>query len=628
MPNTLNTALTGMLAFQRALQVTSHNITNANTPGYTRQVAEFSTRTGASEGGNYLGGGTQISNVRRIYDSLQVGQLRTSTTGFARFNTLDSLAGRMDVLLADADTGLNASLQSYFNSLQDVANDPSSISARQALLGEAESVSSRFRSMDDRLDELEREVSGRLRLAVDDINRIATSIAEVNVKIGLTGSGSAQPNDLLDARDQLILELSELVSVDSTIQDDGTLNVFIGSGQTLVTGGIARQLSVEGSEFDATRLNVVYQGAAGDTTLDTGSTGGTLGGLIEFRTRILDPARQSLGQTATAFATAMNDQHASGMDLRGNLGGDLFSLAPPTVISSGANTGSGTASASVADLGALTGADYVLEFDGAAYSLVRADTGETIALSGSGSADDPLLGDGINIVVGGVPAAGDRLLVRTGLDAAGSLQSAVSDPQAIAMASPTRVEASSDNIGNAGIAAVSVVDRDDPDLLTGALIEFTSPTTYSIDGAGSFAYTDGDPITINGSSITLTGVPSTGDQFTLQPNFGASGDNSNGLTMSDIQSRGLLEGGAVSVSENYSRLVSSVGAMTHQIQGNLDAQAVVLTNAEAAVSSTSAVNLDEEAANLIKYQQAYQAVAQIVAVVSTMFDSLLGATRR
>ncbi|MGB5720649.1 MAG: flagellar basal body rod C-terminal domain-containing protein, partial [Woeseiaceae bacterium] len=193
---------------------------------------------------------------------------------------------------------------------------------------------------------------------------------------------------------------------------------------------------------------------------------------------------------------------------------------------------------------------------------------------------------------------------------------------------PTRVEASSDNIGNAGIAAVSVVDRNDPDLLTGALIEFTSPTTYSIDGAGSFAYTDGDPITINGSSITLTGVPSTGDQFTLQPNFGASGDNSNGLMMSDIQSRGLLEGGAVSVNENYSRLVSSVGAMTHQIQGNLDAQAVVLTNAEAAVSSTSAVNLDEEAANLIKYQQAYQAVAQIVAVVSTMFDSLLGATRR
>ena len=276
----------------------------------------------------------------------------------------------------------------------------------------------------------------------------------------------------------------------------------------------------------------------------------------------------------------------------------------------------------------MTGADYILEFDGGAYSLTRADTGETIALTGSGSAADPFVADGINIVVAGAPAAGDRLLLRTGIDAAGSIQSAISDPQAIAMAAPTRVEVSPDNIGNAAITAVSVLDRDDPDLLTGALIEFTSPTTYSINGAGSFAYTDGDPIVINGSSITITGVPAAGDQFTLEPNFGASGDNSNGLAMSDLQSQGLLDGGSVSINDNYSRLVSSVGAMTHQIQGNLDAQGVVLTNAEAAVSSTSGVNLDEEAANLIKYQQAYQAVAQIVAVVSTMFDSLLSATRR
>jgi flagellar hook-associated protein 1 FlgK len=628
MPDILNTSLTGMLAFQRALQVTSHNISNANTPGYSRQVADFSARVGASAGGLFLGGGTEISSIRRIYDALQGEQLRTSTTGFARLNSLNTLSGRIDTLLADADTGLNTGLQSYFNSVQDLANDPSSISTRQAVIGEAESLSNRFQSLDARLSDLENEVNGRLTLAVDDINRIASSLATVNAKIQLANHATSPPNDLLDARDQLILELSEQVSVSTNIQDDGTMNVFIGSGQTLVTGGTARQLTAGGSEFDVTRLTVAYQGAAGITPLDTTSTGGNLGGLLEFRSNILDPAKQSLGQTAIAFAASMNEQHAAGLDLRGNLGGDLFSVAPPTVLSSGRNTGSGSATATVSDLGALTGADYVLEFDGAAYSLSRADTGEVIPLSGTGTGADPFVGDGINIVVSGSPAVGDRLLVRTGQDAASSIQSVVSDAQSIAMAAPTRAELSQTNIGNATIDAASVVDRNDPALLTTSLIEFTGPTTYSVNGAGSFPYTDGDPIVINGSSVVIRGVPSVGDQFTIEANYGAVGDNSNGLLMADIQSVGLLDSGSISINDNYGQLVSSVGAMTHQIQGSLDAQGVVLANAESAVSATSAVNLDEEAANLIKYQQAYQAVAQIVAVVGTMFDSLLAATRR
>jgi flagellar hook-associated protein 1 FlgK len=173
-----------------------------------------------------------------------------------------------------------------------------------------------------------------------------------------------------------------------------------------------------------------------------------------------------------------------------------------------------------------------------------------------------------------------------------------------------------------------VVDPSDPALLTSAVIEFTSPTTYSINGAGSFAYTDGDPIVINGSSVMISGAPSVGDQFTVEANYGASGDNSNGLLLSDIQSVGILDGGTISINENYGRLVSGIGSTTHQIKAGKEAQGVVLTNAQDAVSSTSAVNLDEEAANLIKYQQAYQAIAQVVSVASTLFDSLLNATRR
>ncbi len=628
MPDALNISLTGMRAFQRALQVTSHNIANANTPGYSRQVANFSARAGGGQGNTYLGGGTQVSTIRRIYDGLQVEQLRSSMTGFTRFDTLNVLSSRIDTLLADADTGLNTGLQSFFNSVQDLANDPASISTRQALIGEAEGVAFRFQSLDMRLDELDAEVNSKIRLAVDDINRIATSIASLNGQIALANNAASPPNDLLDARDALVLELSGQVSVSTNIQDDGNMSVFIGSGQPLVTAGSARQLTVGGSEFDLTRMTVSYQGAAGSTPLDTTSTGGNLGGLLEFRSRILDPARQSLGQTATAFATSMNRQNSAGMDLRGDLGGDLFSVAAPTVLYSNGNTGSGTASVVVSDLGALTGADYVLEYDGASYSLSRADTGEVIPMSGSGTPADPYVAAGVSFSLAGAPAAGDRLLIRTGADAAGSITSVVTDPQAIAMAAPTRTSISQDNIGNATISLPSVLDPDDGSLLTSAVIEFTSPTTYSINGAGNFTYTEGSLIVLNGSGVTISGTPATGDKFSLEPNFGASGDNSNGLVMADLQSLGLLDGGTISINESYGQLIAGVGAMTHQIKGSLDAQGVVLSNAEAAVSATSGVNLDEEAANLIKFQQAYQAVAQVVAVVNTMFDSLIAATRR
>lgn len=628
MADLLNTSLTGMAAFQRALEVTSHNIANANTPGYSRQVAEFTTRAGFGSGNGFIGSGTQISTVKRIYDAMLGEQLRTSTTGLTRFDTIAGLAGRLDSLLADPNTGLNEGLQSFFNAVQDLANDPASIPTRQALLGEAEGLAGRFRSLDTRLDEVENEVNGRIQLAVTDINRLAEAIADVNDKIALTAGIGQPPNDLLDERDRLVLKLGEQVSVTTAIQDDGAMNVFIGSGQSLVVGTNVRSLSVQGSEFDPTRAIVAYEGTAGSTPLDTSLTGGTLGGLLEFRSSLLDPARQALGQTALAFADRFNEQHQSGMDLRGNLGGDFFSISDPLSLYSSNNAGTGTAAATVADTTALTGADYILDFDGANYTLTRADNNQPVTLTGSGTAADPFLADGIAIEVAGAPAAGDRVLIRTAAGLAGSIRTTVTDPQAVAMASPTRSAVDLGNTGDASITAARVVDRTDPNLLTSAVIEFTGPATYSINGAGSFAWTDGAPIVINGTEVSISGAPAVGDRFTIDANFGGSGDNSNGLALAEIQSVGVLEGGTISVNENYGRLVSTVGATTRQVQANLDAQTVLVSNAQDEVLATSAVNLDEEAAKLVRYQQAYQAVARVVSVASTLFDTLIDATRR
>lgn len=628
MPSILNTSLTGMLAFQRALAVTSHNISNANTPGYSRQVVEFSSRPGAGVGNGYIGGGTQVSSVKRMYDELLGQNLQSSTTGQARFGTLEELSSRLDRLLADPDTGLSSSLQAFFGAVQDVTNDPASIPARQALLGQATGVTDRFRSLDKRFDEIGSEVNSRLQVAVGDVNRLAAAIAEINGKIAAAGGLDRAPIDLLDERDRRILDLSGQVAVSTTLQDDGTMSVFIGSGQTLVIGGDVQELAVERSEFDPTTFNIVYQGAAGSAPLDRSLTGGALGGLLEFRESVLEPARRSLGQTATAFAGQFNTTHAGGMDLRGALGSQFFELAPPTVQYSGDNTGTGSVAATVTDLGALTGDDYVLEFDGANYGLTNLATGATVAMSGSGTAGDPFVADGLEFVVAGSPATGDRVRVRSTVDAAGSLATLVSDPKAIAMAAPTRSSASGSNLGDATVSAARLVDIADPGLLNTAVVEFTSPTTYSINGSGSFAYADGDPITIDGSEITISGTPVAGDRFTIEANFGASGDNSNGLLLADIQSAGVLDSGTVSISENHSRLISAVGSTTHQVKSNLAAQETLLRSAEEEMLSKSAVNLDEEAARLIQYQQAYQAVAQVVAVANSLFDSLLYATRR
>jgi flagellar hook-associated protein 1 FlgK len=542
---------------------------------------------------------------------------------------MSSLASRVDGLLADSSTGLNTGLQSFFNSVQDIANDPASQPTRQALLGEADNLVQRFRSLDQQLDGIEDELNLRLKESVNEINQLADAIAEINGEIVISQGRTGQPaNDLLDQRDTLVRRLSEHVAVNTVRQSDGSMNVFIGSGQNLVVGMESQHLAVQGSEFDPTRAEIVYAGTNGNTALGTSLTGGAIGGLLDFRAQMLEPTRQSLGETALALTSRFNEQHAAGMDLNGALGGDFFGIDPPSVQASNRNTGSGTAAATVSDVSAVTGVDYVLGYDGASYTLNRADNGQAVAMAGTGTVGDPFVAEGLSITVGGAPAAGDRILIQPTANVAGSISRAITDPQAIAMAAPTRVQADFDNIGNASLSATAVVDRNDPDLLTGAVIEFTGPNTYSIDGAGAFAYVSGEPVVINGSSFSISGTPAAGDRFTLEANSGASGDNRNGLLLEGVQSVGILDGGTTSINENYGQLVASVGSATRQVQVNLDAQSVIRSNAEEAHLANSGVNIDEEAANLLRFQQAYQAAAQVVSVTNTLFDTLINATRR
>ena len=354
-----------------------------------------------------------------------------------------------------------------------------------------------------------------------------------------------------------------------------------------------------------------------------------MGGLLEFRASVLDPAQAELGRIAVSMASTFNEGHQAGMDLYGDMGGDFFSLTAPRVNGHQANTSGASLTATVADASALTGQNLVLRFDGSAWTATRADTGVAVTVGGSGTALDPLTVGGIELVVSTVPppAAGDRFLLQPTAGAASGLGVAVSDPSRIAAATPVTGQADLDNIGTGKLSGLKVDDAGDTDLLNDAVIEFIDAGQYTIDGAGPYAFTPGQTISANGWSLTLDGAPAAGDQFRVGRTSARSGDNGNAALLANLDDARVLNGGTVSLNGALGGLTTMVGSAARQAQYSADAQQVIHDEAQAARDSVSGVNLDEEAANMLRLQQAYQAAAQIISTADTMFQSILNAVR-
>lgn len=623
MADTLSVGVSGLRAFQRALDVTSHNIANSTTPGYSRQSVSFGTREPERYGSSYLGTGVNIVTIARSYDELLGIQMRDALGTSARLDAYASKAQALNNLFADSSTGLSVSLQRFVDAVQGVSNDPSSTAARQVMLSEADGLRQRLQTYDRRLGDLNTEINARITSEVSVINSAAQSIARLNQQIVTSQTAGSAPNDLLDARDQALQELSQHISVSVVKQDDGAWNVFVGNGQSLVLGNNASQLVAQRDLYDPGRMSIAYQSGGSTVDMTSSLSGGALGGVLDFRREMLDPVRNQLGQIAAGLVSAVNTQHREGMDLRGNAGGDLFALGPVGVLPALNNGGSGSLTVQRTDAGALTASDYLFEFDGAAWSARRSDTGAAVALAGSGTALDPFTADGLSIVVGGAPAAGDRYLVKPTAGAVGGLQVLISDPAEIAAAAPIRTSAAGTNTGTATISAGEVLDATDPQLTAPVTIQFTSASTYSVNGAGSFAYTPGSNIDINGWRMAISGAPATGDTFTVGPNTGGTGDNRNMLELSQVLGRGVLGGGTESVNGAVSRFVGNIGVLTNQAQSGADAQQVIVQDVQSSIDSVSGVNLDEEAANILRFQQAYQAAAQMIKVADEVFQSLL-----
>jgi len=630
MADLLSTSVSGLLAFQQALDVTSNNIANASTPGYSVETANLTELPGQATAGGYVGSGVTVDGITRSYSELLAQQVRGSQASYSSLNTLATQATQVDNLLSASSTGITSGLQSFVNALQTVSGSPSSSAARQALLSQAQALAQQLTGYDAQISQygstLEQQISGD----VTQVNTLASGIASLNTQIAndLAGTGQA-PNQLMDQRDNLIDQLSQYVSVNTASEPNGMLDVYVGTGQAVVTGGTAQQLSTLPNQYNASELDIGITSGGGTADVTSEITGGELGGLIASRTQVLDPAQNALGQISVALATIVNQQQAAGMDQTGAAGQPMFTVGGVQTLASSANTGNATLTVTRTSLSALTSDDYTLRYSGAAWQLQDATTGQAVALSGAGTSASPFQAAGISIIVNGAPAAGDSFLVQPTAAATAGLAVAFTDPSQIAAASLAQTGVGAANTGTGTISAATVDPANwVPDTYT---LTFTAANQYQVtSSAGTVVatgtYSAGAPISFEGAQVSVNGAPASGDSFTVRASTAAdAGDNSNANALISALGAGSLGGGTTSLSGAANNLIARIGIITQQAQSNAAAQQSVNQDATTARSNISGVNLDDQAAKMLQYQQAYQAMAQVIQTSGQMFTSLITA---
>lgn len=617
-----------MLAFQRAMAAASNNVANASTPGYTRQRVEFSSRVGQGQGFGFLGAGVQVSGVNRLINNFLTSRLDASASEMGRLQVLSGLASRVDRVVSESGTSLARPMSDFFDSTQGVVAEPTSIAARQSMLDGGQNTVDRFQTQANQLTQLDLETGQRIGNTVGEVNRLSAQIARLNQEIvRARGQFNQPPNDLLDQRDQAVRELSGKIGVTTFEQDDGSLNVQTGSGASLVLGPKSQTLEVTRDPFRLDRQQLSVTSALGPVRLSTQGLGGELAGLYNFRNDVIDPAMAQLGRLAIGTVESFNAQHRAGVDLNGVAGADFFRPIAPTSLPSTNNAGTANFTTGIDDVGAMSGRDIILRFDGATWQARLASSGASLPMTGTGTAADPFIVEGISLEVTGAAVAGDDIMVRTGSDAARQMAMAITDPNRIAAALPVRASAPLSNSGSGVLGPISITDASNPNLQDPVTIEFTGPGVYSINGAGAFPYTPGDTIAVNGWEVTLDGTPDPGDQFVFGPMGARSGDNGNARLLAEVGRQGLFDGGNQSITAAISEMTSRMGGAARQAEYTLSGQQAINTQLTNERDAVSGVNLDEEAANLLRFQQSYQAAAQIISIANEAFDSLLAAVR-
>ena len=636
MSGILNIGTRALLANQLALQTAGNNIANVNTPGYSRQSVVMQPVQGQFFGSGYYGNGVNVATVLRGHDEFMTRQAGlTGSVAAADTKRMERLH-QLDDLFQGGSDGLGAAVGDMLDAFSGVASAPTDLSARTVVLSRAGEAAARFRSAATSLGAISQAVHSELRVTVESINSLAQRIARVNSQIADTIGSGHEPNDLLDQRDHLIRELGGLVQTTSIPADDGTIGVFLANSQALVLGTGASSVALandEFSEFAKSKLTIQSNGMR--TVLEEATLGGgAISGLLRFRNSDLVEAENLLGRMALAIGTKMNDQHRLGLDLSGAAGTDLFTLGQiPDGLAASTNIGAATITVGVqaapaAGPAAFAASDYEMAFTSASAGNVRRlSDGQVTAF---GAVPGTAFVDGLVLQSSGLASAGDRFLITPFRAAASAIDTRFSSPANLALAAPVAGSANAANQGSLALQSLLPLQAD-ANMTQTVTLTFTGAANFNVVGTGTgnpagVAYVPGQPINFNGWSLTLKGIPRAGDVFVVQANAFARISAGNAEAMLALRDTAMFDGAPTT--DGYAGLMAQIGVRVQSASFAASVSQSIATSAEADRSSVAGVNLDEEAAKLLQFQQAYQASAKILQISQSIFDTVINSLSR
>jgi flagellar hook-associated protein 1 FlgK len=638
MSGLLSVGTRALQANQVALQTAGNNIANVNTPGYSRQNVVLKSVEGQYTGGGYIGKGVELQTIQRNFSAFLTRQSALASSTAAADTARSGKLAQLEGIFGGGSAGLGAAINDMLNAFSDVASAPTDLTARNVVLTRVDETAARMRASSQSLDDLQLGVTQELTQKTSTINSLAQSIATVNAKIAQAQGSGQPPNDLLDKRDQLVRDINQYIQTTSIAADDGTVGIFIGGSQPLVLGLTVAELSLGKDEFGdglKSKLTMTRNGQA--TTLDENMLGGgEVAGLLRFQNNDLAEGRNLLGRLTMTVSTAMNTQHGRGLDLDGNPGGNLFTpitfsnknvlppVAPATLNSAGASL-----TMTPGDTSKFIASDYEVNFTSStAGTITRKSDGQ---ISGFTLPAATITIDGLNLSMTG--NAGDRFLLKPFSTSASNISSVFASSRSLAIASPVAGKMGTANTGS--LQQVSVVARSNPALVTPVVLTFTGAGNYTRSdelptaNTTSYAYTPGQSIDSNvptGWSVTLQGTPKAGDTFTVTPlNTSSTADlklnAGNASAMLGLRDAKLIDGGPLT--DGYAGLIAQIGIRTQSADYASKLSSAVAAHMETDRTAVSGVNLDEEAAKLLQYQQAYQASAKMIQIAQGIFDTLI-----
>lgn len=643
----LDVGARALMANQVALQTTGNNISNVNTPGYSRQQVVFTPVQGQFTGGGYIGKGVSVTTILREHDDLLTQQAAAAQSVQSADGVRSQRLNQLQNIFTGGEQGLGAAVSDMLNSLGDVVSSPTDMSARTVTLTRMDEMAARMRSANQQLQDQGYAVDQQLGSDMDTVNTLAGNIADVNQQIASAKGNGQTPNDLLDKRDQLIRQLNQYIQTTQIPADDGTVGVFVGGSQALVLGSTAAKLSVSESQtFPGSGQRALYftppNGGPIELTPDL-LGGGEVTGLMRFANTDLNDATNMLGRLALGIGATLNQQQQLGLTLDGATGSPLFSVpaSMPGYSSNPATAGTVTFTTP----SAFSASDYEVRFTAPpAGVVVRLSDGKTTNVANFTTGQ---VVDGLNFQFTSVGVAGERVLFKPFSSAAGNIQSLIQSPRDLAAANPINAQMGTSNTGTLQLAALKATgpgfvappmgDTASPPTFPGGIqLRFTAAGTFDVLNRGSAppttlmtgqSYVPGQPITINGWSITLQGTPHAGDTVSvgnaLDPQYGDwyTRDAGNATALMNLRDAQLFD--TSSMTDGYASLMAQVGTRTQSAQYAAQVSGSIASNLEASRTAVSGVNLDEEAAKLIQYQQAYQASAKVLQVAQGIFSSLL-----